>query len=148
MMHINRVWHELNLIQFLCFSLFRFCELCKHRFEFAPSKSLSPSLSLSRSLSLILLTCTSHFSLIHTRTLLFIVICCPTLSFLSIQSIVMTCLSVSPSMTSLVESLGARSAVFDAGVTSALLPSCGSSLYPYAYVSVLYSAPLDMTRYS
>lgn len=41
------MWHELNLIQFLCFALCRFCELCKHRFEFAPSKSLTLPLSLS-----------------------------------------------------------------------------------------------------
>ena len=46
-------WYEIEPEWFLCFSLCRFCELCKHRFEFAPSKSLSLSLLLFLSLSLI-----------------------------------------------------------------------------------------------
>ena len=81
MTHVNRVWHELNLIQFLCFSLFRFCELCKHRFEFAPSKSLLPSLSLSRPHPPYMYM---YFSLLSRICLhIIIVICCPTLSSLS-----------------------------------------------------------------
>lgn len=64
MMHVNSVaWIEFDSVS-VFHSLFRFCELCKHRFEFAPSKSLSPSLSLSLSSSLhVLLPSLSHLLL-------------------------------------------------------------------------------------